>query len=154
MKHGRYISLLLCACLLPALAGSAFAAHHLKDESGAGEVRKEAAQTLDALKHYGAQQRDEAVAAAKELLGKLDAKIDALQDRVDTRWEKLSESAKAETKQTLKELRKQRLEAAERLGSLKASSAGAWDEIKKGFSSSVDALSTAISRAAGEFDNR
>lgn len=98
------------------------------------EVKKETQDLLQTIGSYTADKRDEAVQKAKQGLNKLDKRIDVLEARIDKNWDKMNETARKETRENLRALRKQRNQVAQWYGSMKTSSADAWDHIKKGFS--------------------
>lgn len=116
-------------------------------------VKQEAQDLMKALKSYGADQRDEAVQQAGKTLDKLDKRIDALETDIKDNWEQMSKAARKETRENLKVLRDQRNEVAEWYGSMKTSSADAWEEMKKRFSNAYDALSNAWAESVKEFDS-
>jgi chromosome segregation ATPase len=106
---------------------------------------------IQALGAYTADQRDEAVQRAKTALNNLDERIDALEKRIDDNWDQMNKAAREKARANLKALRKQRNEVAEWYGSLKTSSADAWEHIKKGFSDAYKALGDAWGKSAREF---
>ena len=115
------------------------------------EVKKETQDLLQTIGSYTADKRDEAVQKAKEGLNKLDKRIDALEARIDTNWDKMNEAARKEARENLRALRKQRNQVAEWYGSMKTSSADAWDHMKKGFSDAYQALENAWEKSEQEF---
>jgi hypothetical protein len=152
MKKSLSRSLLLAAtfCLFlgPAIA---HAGATQADQTGASEVRREMAETLKAIAGYSAEQRDAAVAKAREALAKIDARIEDLQQQLDQNLQPMSEEARKQARESLQALRKQRTEIAEWYGGLKHSSAGAWNEIKKGFAQSYSELEKALEKAREKF---
>ena len=133
------------ANITPCFAGSP------DEKASIEEVKKETADLIAALKAYTADQREEAAQKTRAALGDLDQRIDALEARVDRNWNEMSETARTNARETLKVLRQKRIEAAERYGSLKTSSRGAWTQMKKGFSNAYRDLSRAWQKAQEEF---
>ena len=115
------------------------------------EVKKETQDFLQTIGSYTADKRDEAVQKVKEGLNKLDKRIDALEARIDKNWDKMNEAVRKETRENLRALRKQRNQVAEWYGSMKTSSADAWDHMKKGFSDAYKALEDAWEKSEKEF---
>ena len=115
------------------------------------EVKKETQDLLQTIGSYTVDKRDEAVQKAKEGLNKLDKRIDALEARIDKNWDKMNEAARKEARENLRALRKQRNQVAEWYGSMKASSADAWDHMKNGFSDAYKALEDAWEKSEKEF---
>lgn len=115
------------------------------------EVKKETQDLLQTIGSYTADKRDEAVKKAKEGLNKLDKRIDMLEARIDKNWGKMNEAARKEARENLRALRKQRNQVAEWYGSMKISSADAWDHMKKGFSGAYKALEDAWEKSEKEF---
>jgi hypothetical protein len=121
------------------------------DQTTAAEVRKEIGHTLQTIGSYTAEQRDAAVAKAKDALAKTDARIEQLQQTIDKHWQTMSEEARQQARQTQSDLQKQRVAIAEWYGRMQQSSAGAWEEIKKGFSKSYQDLESSIAKAREKF---
>jgi len=115
------------------------------------EVKKESQDLLQTIGSYTADKRDEAVQKAKEGLNKLDKHIYALEARIDKNWDKMNEASRKEAHENLRALRKQRNQVAEWYGSMKTSSADAWDHMKKGFSDAYKAVEAAWEKAEKEF---
>jgi len=124
-----------------------------REKTTAKEVKQEAQDLLQALKGYTADQRDEAIQKTKTALDDLDNRIDALQTRIDNNWDQMNKAAREKARADLKALRKQQTNAAEWYGSLKSSSAGAWEQTKKGFSDAYKDLADAGEKAEKEFDS-
>ena len=122
-----------------------------KEKTSIKEVKQETQDLIQALGAYTADQRDEAVQRAKTALHNLDARIDSLETRIDNKWDQMNKAAREKARANLKALRKQRNKVAEWYGSLKASSAGAWEYMKKGFSDAYKALGDAWEKSEKEF---
>ena len=129
------------------------AAKESADKTSITAVKQEAQDLMQALKSYSADQRDEALQQAGKTLDKLDKRIDALETDIKDNWEQMSKAARKETRENLKALREQRNQVAEWYGSMKTSSADAWEEMKKGFSNAYEALSNAWAESVKEFDS-
>jgi len=123
------------------------------DTVTAQDVKKETKELIDTLQQYTAKQRDQAVKEADQALKKLDGRIDKLENRVDNNWDNMTQAARRKARANLKALRKQRNELAEWYGSFKNSSAGAWEQMKKGFSDAYQALSDSWEKAKREYDS-
>ncbi len=104
------------------------------------EVAKETKEALAAIGQYSVEQKDAAVSKAKEMMDSLDARIDAMEGKVEGKWNDLKQSSKEKYNTSRKALRKQRNELSEWYGSMKHSSNDAWSEVKNGFSKSYDTL--------------
>ncbi|GIT97708.1 hypothetical protein [Sulfurovum sp. TSL1] len=117
------------------------------------EVKKETQDLLQTIGAYTADKRDEAVQKAKDGLNKVDKRIDALEARIDKNWDNMNEAAREEARENLKALRKQRNKVAEWYGSMKTSSANAWEHMKKGFSDAYKALEDAWEKSEKEFNS-
>ena len=123
------------------------------DRVTAQDVKKETQALISTLKQYTADQRDKAVKSAEQALKKLDGRIDELEERVDNNWDKMSAAARQKARANLRTLRQQRNELAEVYGGFKNSSAGAWEQMKKGFSDAYQAMSDAWEKARGEYES-
>lgn len=125
-----------------------------KTETSIEDIQKETQELLEVIASYTAGKRDEAILQAKDGLQKLDNRIDALEKRVDNKWDKMSEAARNQTRENLRTLRKQRNEVAEWYGSLTSSSDEAWDHVKNGFSDAYKALEDAWVKSEQEFQGK
>jgi hypothetical protein len=146
----RSISVLLILGLLSAL-NPALAAQESAGRTSAKEVKQDVVDAAESIKNYSADKRDEAVQKAKAGLDALDARIDALEAHVRANWDKMDKAARERASASLKALHKQRIAAAEWYGSLKHSSAAAWDQMKQGFSTAYEATREAWQKAEHEF---
>lgn len=115
------------------------------------QLKRECAETVDALKQYSAAQRDVAVDKAEQTLEAMDRRIEQLEARTRQQWGKLTQSAREARETTLQRLRVQRNQAAEWYGGMKHSSAGAWESVKQGFIDSYAVLSDSFRKARDEF---
>jgi hypothetical protein len=143
----QYFALSLMSLSLLGIAPPSQAAQHENDKTTAKEVRQEVTDAAEAIKGYTADQRDEAAKKAKAALAALDARIDALEARIDKNWDKMDKAARAQARSTLQALRRQRVEAAEWYGQLQSGTAEAWEHTKKGFSDAYRSLQQAWEKA-------
>ena len=152
MQLRRIMQATIMAVLLAVLGAAqvSFAETYHK-KTTAKEVKQEARDVIQALKGYTVEQRDEAIKKTKAALDNLDNRIEELETRIDKSWDKMNEAARQEARESLRELRKQRVKVAEWYGSLKSSSADAWEHVKKGFSESFKAIHNAWGKAVEEF---
>jgi hypothetical protein len=118
------------------------------------DVKKETQDLLQTLKGYSAAQRDEAIARIKVTLDDLDQRITALEATIDANWEKMDKTARANARTSLQELRKERTEVAEWYGSLKSTSAEAWEQTKRVFSDAYKDLNEAWEKSEIEYGKR
>lgn len=132
-------ALLAASLALAAPAGAETDADHVT----ATELRNEIAAALQSVADYTAQERDEALAAAREGLNALDAEIARRQAALRADWAGMSEEAHTETARALARLQTARNRLGERMGALQAGAASAWDELQAGFSGAFDALADA-----------
>jgi chromosome segregation ATPase len=123
------------------------------DTTSIDDVKRETQELLQTLKAYTADQRDEALRKTKAALDDLDTRIEALESRVDSRWDKMDNAAREKARANLKVLHEQRTRVAEWYGRLKSSSADAWQDVKKGFSDAYRALDEAWEKAEKDFES-
>ena len=148
-----YWSVLALALLTTFGIGAMASAGAADDKASMQDVKKEVSEAAEAIKHYSADQRDEAVNKAKAVLDSLDAKIDKLQATIEQKWGKMDQAARGKAQAALDDLKEQRKRLAESYDAMKRSSAGAWEHVKKGFSDSYADLHDAWQKAEKEFDN-
>lgn len=115
------------------------------------EVGQEVKEAVEAIKEYSADQKDEAVKKGKAVLDNLDDHIEQLESRIKKDWDKMGDSTRKTAKNSLEVIQKQRNEMAKWVGSMKQSSSGAWEEVKKGFVESYETLSDSFDKAADKF---
>jgi ribosomal protein S20 len=107
------------------------------------EVRTEISQAIEAIAAYSEQERDEALAEAREVLDRLDAEIAEREQALRENWADMSAAAQETAQARLQELRDARNRLGERFGALEAGASAAWDELKDGFTSAWSAFSDA-----------
>jgi small-conductance mechanosensitive channel len=147
----RIRTLILSACTVAAqvvLAPLAIPAEPATSKMTAKDVSKKADETARAVGKYTIQQRDEALKSAKAALDDVDARMRALDRKVDREWDRMDQAARARARTAQNALRRERDEVAEWYGGLKHSSAESWDEVKTGFVASYDKLKASFAKAA------
>jgi hypothetical protein len=151
MKFQRIFcsAIMVAAIAMPGISSICFA-ETSTDKTTMEEVKQEMQDAIRVLKEYSIDQRDEAVKDTKAALNRLDSRIEALETRINDNWDTMNEAVREKTRATLKSLRKQRTQMAEWYGSLKSSSAAAWEDIKKGFSDAYTSLYNSWEKAEKE----
>jgi hypothetical protein len=152
LSNRRGITLLMMVAVLGMAPTTQAAAP--RDAVSAAEVKQEAKDLVLALKGYGVSQKEQAVKRTGAALDQLDRRIAILEARVYQNWDQMNKAARDQARASLTALRKQRLAVAESYGSLKTSSADAWEHMKKGFSEAWICMQDAWSKAEQEFDRR
>lgn len=151
IKTNRYsIIIVLMAGLGTILPG--YAASET-DKTTTEDIKQETVELLQALKAYSADQRDKAVEQANAALENLDDRIETLEADILDQWQEMDQATREKTQKSLQALRQQRTRVAEWYGSMKASSAIAWEQIKQGFSSAYQELNEAWDNSEKEFDH-
>ncbi len=107
------------------------------------EVRAEISEAMDAIAAYSEQERDQALAKAREALNQLDAEIERREEAMRANWAEMSDAARETARARLQDLRDARNRLSERYGALETGASSAWDELKTGFSNAWDAFSNA-----------
>ncbi|TFH07621.1 MAG: hypothetical protein E4H07_08855 [Nitrosomonadales bacterium] len=128
-----------------------YADKYSDDKTSGKEVQHEVVDAAKAIKNFAADKRDEAAKNVEVALISLDSRIDAMEERIDKKWDKMNEAARERARSTLTKLRKKRIQVAEKYGSLKNSSSEAWEHMKKGFSDSYRVLRSAWEKAESEY---
>jgi len=106
------------------------------------EVMKEVQEAANAIGEYSVDQKDKAVAEAKELMKKLDKSMDETESSMKKNWHSMEDSAKQNYKLSKEELEEQRKELANWVDKMQDSSDDARGETKKGFADAHDSLSS------------
>lgn len=149
MNRHVTLALLTVALLCPSVQHATAAQE--SDKTTAKDVRREVGDAAGAIKDYSIEKRDEAAKNAKAALDELDVRIKATEAKIDKDWDKMDQAAREQARATLEALRKQRVQVAEWYGALKHSTAGAWKQMKKGFSDSYQSLKNAWEKAEREY---
>jgi len=105
------------------------------------EVRAEISEAMNAIAAYSAQERDQALAEAREGLNRLDAEIERREQALRENWADMSDAARETAQARVQDLRDVRNRLGERYGALQAGASSAWDELKSGFSDAWNAFS-------------
>jgi hypothetical protein len=111
------------------------------------DVKEKAVETVDAIKDYSVEKKNEAVRHARKLSQKADADIKEL----EAKTAKATGEAKAKSQQQLAELKKRRSAAAKKLSELGKATASSWDTAKQGFVDAFKDLRHSLDKAAEEF---
>lgn len=127
-----------------AVAGSQSTDATQSSETRIAEIQKEFSELITEIKNYGADKRDAAVENAYEALESADRFIERQEDRLDAKWDGMTDAARTKARKAMRMLHKQRNTTAEWFGSMKSSSADAWDDIKTGFESAYKELKDAL----------
>jgi len=128
-----------------------FAAEPSGNKSTAKDIAKKADETSRAIKNYTVAQREEAIKNAKAALDDADRRINRMERKLDSEWERMDQAARKRARATLDALRRERNEAAEWYGGLKHSSAESWEQVKTGFVKSYEVLKESFAKARKGF---
>ena len=130
-----------------AVAPQIFAADKAQEDTTLTEVKQEVAQAFKAIENYSAAQKDEAVKKTQAALAGIDDRIDKMENRFAANWRSMSQASRKKEQAALRELKRERIKVAEWYGGMKNSSAETWEDTKKAFLKSTDALSNAFNKA-------
>lgn len=141
MRHlatlrGMVAAAALACVAVPALAQDNSTAHTTTDD-----VRAEISEAMTAIVNYSEQERDQALASAREALTRLDIEIERREQALRENWADMSDSARETTRARVQDLREARNVLGERYGALQTGTSSAWDELKAGFSDAWTAFS-------------
>ena len=134
-----------------AVSALSLAAEAPGGKTTAKDISKKAGETGRAIKDYTVAQRDEAIKSAKAALDDVDARIRAMERKLDSEWDKMDQAARKKARAALDALRRERNELAEWYGGLKHSSAESWEQVKTGFVKSYEVLRDSFAKARKEF---
>jgi negative regulator of genetic competence, sporulation and motility len=104
------------------------------------EVKADISEAIQAIKEYTVQEKDKALAAARDALAKLDAEIARRESALRDSWANLENDAREEYAEEVEELQAARNRLSERVGALEAGTTDAWSELKTGFVNAYDAF--------------
>src|SRR6056297_956769 len=98
----------------------------------AEDIQAEFDEAFETIRAYSKNQRDEAVAAMRETLSKIDAEIAQLEQQARENWAEMSDATQEQTRETLEALRDRRNELSEAFGAMQEGGSSAWDELQDG----------------------
>lgn len=127
---------LLVTASVPALA-----------QTSARDVGQKASETIEAIKNYTVEKKDEAVAHSKKVIADADGKIKDLEKQAA----KQTGEAKAKSQALIKDLKAKRAKASQKASDLGKATKASWDKAKDGFAEAYRDLATAYDKALGEF---
>ncbi len=102
------------------------------------EVKQKVSEAASAIGDYTIEQKDAAVAKAKELMDQLDQKTSELEIKIEKNWDTMKAATRESYQQSLKEMRGRRNQLSEWYGEMKQSSKDAWGGVKQGFADTYD----------------
>ena len=115
-----------------------------KPDATAGDVKKEAAQTLTKAQNYTQQQRDKYQKMLDEKLKYYDQKLDEMKSDAKSKTESMKEDAKIQYEKTIASLSEKKREAAVYLDKLRQESGDAWSDTKTKLDEVMDELKKAF----------
>ncbi len=110
-------------------------------DSAVDRLRQESRELGEALREYGADQKDQAEDSINRTLTALDKRIAELEQELSENWDDMSNTARERSQDSLASLREQRERVQGWYNELKASSASAWERARNGFSDAYETLS-------------
>jgi gas vesicle protein len=135
LKHIVYALIVAASFML------AVPLHAESTDSSVDKLKQESRELGEALQNYGADQKIQAEDAINRTLSALDKRIVELEKELSENWDDMSKTARERSQESLASLREQRERVQSWYKELKASSASAWGQAKKGFSDAYEALS-------------
>lgn len=116
-------------------------------QTSARDVGQKASETIEAIKNYTVEKKDEAVAHSKKVIADADGKIKDLEKQAA----KQTGEAKAKSQAVIKDLKAKRTKASQKASELGKATKASWDKAKDGFAEAYRDLATAYDKALGEF---
>ena len=114
------------------------------------EVKTDISEAMEAIGEYSVQEKDKALAAAREGLQNLDAEIDRREAALRNNWESLEDGARDSYAEAVSDLRAARNRLGERVGALEAGSEDAWGDLTEGFTRAYADFKARWKEADGE----
>lgn len=139
----RNRSLAIALALAVAMPSASNAADGDTDNESADAAKRLQTQTRDALNalaDYSTQQTEKANATARELVDRLDQRIESLRADLDANWDQMSEATREEHQAAIDALASKRDELNKQFQALSERSGEAWRDLKSGFVGSYGAL--------------
>jgi hypothetical protein len=125
----------LAAASLPAVA-----------QTGSSDVSQKASDTVEAIKSYSMEKKDEAVAYAKKVGADVDARIKELKVQAARQ----TGEAKAKSDALIQDLEAKRAQAGRKAREMSHATKASWDKTKDAFAEAYREVAAAYDRAAAE----
>lgn len=135
----KRFGIIAAAALAFATAGVVWAAGSASDEEGSGDMSA-ASPSIEEFKDFAAEERDQALQAGREFTNSIDRKLDEFEAWTTEKWTELSDEAREDRIEIIRDLRRQRNHVAEWYGAMKQSTSEAWDDVKDGFADAYTSL--------------
>ena len=136
----RIARIAVAAVALLALVAPPLSAQSSKD------VSQKASETIEAIRGYSVEKKDEAVAYAKKVGADIDARIKELKAQAARQ----TGEAKARSQALIKDLEAKRAEAGKRATEMSRATKASWDKTKDAFAEAYREVAAAYDRAAAE----
>lgn len=149
MTHPRYLACLFFTALLAAAPVQADS--DTESEQPNRSMEEQWNETMENLKSYSAEQRDQALKAGRKTLDAMDRRLDEMEAWTKEKWSSLSEDTREERTEMLRYMREQRSKVAEWYGGMKHSSSDAWESTKRGFIGAYEELQESYDDAVDSF---
>jgi ElaB/YqjD/DUF883 family membrane-anchored ribosome-binding protein len=132
------LKMLLCfGALTTAMALSSYA---VESKTNADIVAEKARASVEQIKIYSIDKKDDATEKAKEIMASLDSHIKTLDDAITDKKSDMTDATREAKGKTLAQLRQQRHDVQNWYDKFKDSSQDVWDEVKHGFIKAYDAF--------------
>lgn len=115
-------------------------------QSRSSDVSQKASETVEAIKSYSVEKKDEAVAYAKKVGTDVDARIKELK----TQAARQTGEAKAKSDALIKDLEAKRAQAGRKAREMSQATKASWDKTKDAFADAYREVAAAYDRAAAE----
>jgi DNA repair exonuclease SbcCD ATPase subunit len=119
--------------LQPAMANDQSTSAAARAKPDAESTQHSTEKTIDTIKLYSIEKKDEAVTKAKEALDDVDARMDRLEQRIKVKKAEWDEKLTKKKEEELADLKKARHEVAARYEKLKEASKKTWETAKNAF---------------------
>ncbi len=150
----REHSVILWKCIIGSTALLALLIASVSQSSTTGDnAKKEVKEAAAAIGDYTSEQKDAAVDKAKELMDKLDTRMELWETKLEGKWQDLKQTSKENYTQSKQELKERRSKVSQWYENMKDSSADAWDNVKQGFSNSYNELSESFDETEKKLDS-
>jgi len=114
------------------------------DDDATVESLRQDIQTLNQeLEEFTTERRERLMTDIEEVLSSLDARIAALENRLQEDWDKADQLTRAQAKTALASLRRERARVTEWYQRMQDSADFTWESMKEGFNDAFDELSEA-----------
>lgn len=138
--------------VLTLISTAAFVSVATASENTWADIKQETSETMKAIGGYTAEKRDDFVAGSDSVIKKIDQRMEALNQKIESSWDTMSAASRKQATETRRALRVKRNQLGEWFGGVKHTGGEAWEDTKQGFIGAYHSIEEGFDQAEDEFE--